>query len=350
VTIELFGTNLELGYGNIFHVGSGGGGDLHVYGGDVLMDGAAASAPMTYHLQVDESNNIGQGNGYAHFYGCKFEVRSPTVGLVNMPTASNLGSFTAHYHDCAFNVVNGNGLNGASIGAARVGIIVGNRRAVILDSCQIPAEFAYTLSATASQAPANGVAGFIVFDKCGFVPATGTLTDDVSTRFTFTNAWGRATALNCYYTGNPAPSSQRYSLDFDLGINNPAAGDPPMKRKLAMIFPLSQTWPGNTGVAEKSVILPKGSKITAVYVNKPATNGAAQPQTLNVGSNDKTITYATISANQNTLMTISQALSPFQDTAADASDPNQRTVRMWSTGASLNNQANIGGYALIEYI
>jgi hypothetical protein len=350
VTIELLGTNIELGYGNIFHIGSNGGGDLHVFGGDVLMDGATAAASLTYHLQVDESNNIGQGNGYVHFYGCKFEIRSPTVGLANMPTASNLGSFTAHYHDCAFNVVNGNGLNGTSIGTARTGIVVGNRRAVILDSCQIPAEFTYTLGATSSQAPANGIAGLIVFDKCAFVPGTGGLSDDVSTRFTLTNAWGRATALNCYYTGNPAPSSQRYSLDFDIGFNNPAAGDPPAQRKQAMIFPLSQTWPGNTGVGEKTVILPQGCKITGVYVSKPGTNGAAQAQTLNVGSSDKTITYGTVSGNQNTVLTISQQLSPFQDTGADASDPNQRTVRMWSTGASLNNQANIGGYAIIEYI
>jgi hypothetical protein len=264
-----------------------------------------------------------------------------------MPAASNQGSFHAHYIDCAFAVVGGT--HGTSVGVPRTAVVVSNKRAVTFTRCQIPAEFTYSLQAVAAQASANGVGGLIKFQDCPFTPGntSGGLSDDIAARFTLTNNWGRVVARDCYMVGNP---DQHRAIDFEIGAANTAAGDLNASRKLAAIFPRTQTWPYNTGVAEKTVLLPKGAIITAVYLSKPINGSNSNTQSLFIGSNDKTITYGTVSGAQNTVLTINQPLSPWVDTGADASDPNQRTVRLWSTGASLNAQANIGGYAFVEYI
>lgn len=208
VVIEFFGTNIETIYGDVFHVGKGGGGDLRVFGGSIIMDNRPDDKTPHYLLSIEPSNFVGSGNGTFQFQGIKTELRSAFSKLVRSEDGGGLGD--------VFVFFNGSNLYQA-VGGAREAVRIGNNRRVNFTTCTLSGEFLYTLAATAAVAELMPLNGWIDFRDCRLPPG-------LRDKITFATPHGRARALDCheYVVKLLAPGS-RVSPDFD---RRGAAGGP----------------------------------------------------------------------------------------------------------------------------
>lgn len=200
VIIEFFGTNIELIYGDMFYVGKGGGGDLRVYGGSLIMTNKPGDTTPHYLLSVEPSTFVGSGNATFQFDGIKTEMRSTESRLVRAEDGGGLGDVFVFFNNCNLY---------ATEGDDREGVRIGISRRVNFTQCTLPNEFHYILAASPTGADNFPMNGWIDFRDCRVPP---NLRDKVK----FVTPYGRVRARDCHeYADKQLPPKPLRSPDFD---------------------------------------------------------------------------------------------------------------------------------------
>lgn len=333
VNIELFGSDVEDIYGDVFVVDGDGGGSLKMFGGSMIWSGGSAAGHL---LKLTGSNGL---NHNFLFSGIKTEMRDVNAKLVEKRNAA--GSTEIYFDDIDFRVV---------VGGAREAVNINIRTNIFFTNCRIPIEWNYRFTQTTGGEADLNSPGDIRFNNCK-VP------EDISGKFFFDNIFGFASATNCIATDNPP--SQGQAIDFNLNWNNRTYGGQTIRLKTAVLKRRSGRWPRRlTGIPgdpadadEWTVQLPNGATIKNIYVFKPAAGGSVAPYMLHVGSNDKSTVYGSSISSQ-----IRYAHSiTVEYTAATmifvGETENERTLRLWADpGGDATVLENLPGeVAIVEY-
>lgn len=121
-------------------------------------------------------------------------------------------------------------------------------------------------------------------------------------------------------------------------------------RKTAVIKNRFYGWPQvGSAATEFTITLPIRAVIVGFDIYKKK-DPFGSGYTMSIGSNDKSATWATSSANSKGFV-VHTDLAPSDWIEVDG-DPNLRTVRLWATSNGTNESPNpkIGEFALIHYI
>jgi hypothetical protein len=200
VNIDFFGTNIELIYGDMFYVGKGGGGDLRVYGGSLIMVNKPGDTTPHYLLSVEPSHFVGSGNATFQFDGIRTEMRSTQSRLVRAEDGGGFGDVFVFFNNCNLFTTQGE---------AREGVRIGISRRVNFMQCTLPHEFNYTIAASAMVANDFPLTGWIDFRDCRVPP-------DLRDKVKFATPYGRVRAQDCHeYADKKLPPKPLVSPDFD---------------------------------------------------------------------------------------------------------------------------------------
>lgn len=326
VVCEVFGSNIEGIYRDVYVVGPGGGGNLHVFGGSYVMDKPAATDTVPHYLlNVTGSNNVGPANARFLFVGIKTELRTVHARLVKCEEA--LGQAFISFDGCNFRTANG---------GVREAVRLGMGKTLLFRDCVLPDDFTYTLVSDASLSTTREPV--LIFENCQ-------IPENLSDKIKFEGGgYGRVIAKGCYFHSRilATAGEPRQAPDFDMGGLLSLRGDPAAQLKSVEIERNNRGFP-TLGGNERSIKLPKGARLRSVRIHKPATGSSTSVYQLNVGNGDKTVVYgSSASGAQSLAHTIHVDLSPIRElnTAAD------RVVRLWATGG---DQIHGGGYMTVEY-
>jgi hypothetical protein len=330
VLMEWYSVNIELCRKNMFVIGTGGGGDIKLYGGSLIMENAAGDVTPYYLLSVATAPNVGTANARSTFQGIKTELRSQTTGLVSALGAS--GAVTVAF-------VDSNLFTTGALITPHTAVQIGNRRRVSFRNTTLSPNHNYVLDVASGAAPGENES-LIDFVDCE-VP------DDLSDMVSWVQAtrYGRVRAVGSrLISANPAV---RRGVDFDLNWRNSGQGGPGIPTKRATFHAsVSRRWPDLSG-QEWSVKLPKDAIISRIVVQRPAVGSSVTPFALKVGTDDKATVYATsTSASGQFKDKHTIDVLPMVDAG---SATNTRTVRLWADALG-DNTFVAGGWAWVEYV
>lgn len=200
VIIEFFGTNIELIYGDMFYVGKGGGGDLRVYGGSLIMVNKPGDTTPHYLLSIEPSNFVGSGNATFQFDGIRTEMRSTESRLVRAEDGGGFGDAFVFFNNCNLYTTQGN---------PREAVRIGLSRRVNFTQCTLPHEFQYAIAASLNVADDFPMSGWIDFRDCRVPP-------NLRAKVNFVTPYGRVRARDCHeYADKKLPTKPIVSPDFD---------------------------------------------------------------------------------------------------------------------------------------
>lgn len=330
VIMEWFGPTIHLCRKSMFVIGPGGGGDIKVYGGDLIMENVAGDTAPYALLDVSPGANIGIGNARNTFHGIKTELRSQNTMLVNAPGSA--GAVIASFVDCNL------ATTGSSI-TPHPAVTIGNRRMVSFTRCTLSPNHQYVLNVAVGAAPGENET-LIAFEFCD-VPEN--LSSLVS--WTQSSRYGRVSNRNSrLLSSNP---SSKQAVDFDLNWVNAGNGSTSTPAKRYSIFAsTNRAWPSG-GSSERVITLPLGAVITRIVVNRPAIGSSATGYSLKVGNDDKSTVYATsTSASGQFKDRHTIDVQPLVDVGTSSLN---RTVRLWGDPVG-DGTAVFGGWAWVEYI
>ena len=339
---EFHSCDFESGYGDMFRVGTGGGGALRVYGGSLIMDNAAGNTTNHYLLRIDDGASVSDNNGTYTFFGMQTELHDPHCCLVYS------GATGAQAPEILFDAINNTETNGARITAVNKQSRITFRNSILTKN----QGSTYQVVGPVAGGDQYGDPGTIVFENCE-VPVN--LSTFIDLEFGADSLlWGYAAARNCYWTNNDngVARTVRYAIDFDMNWMNGGRSSHPMRVKRAYGKPQNRSWPDNTTAFDWTINLPVGALITKIVAYRPAT-GAATAYTLLVGNGDKSTTYATSGAstcNAAQTLLVDNSNAPANWINAGSTTPNNQ-VRLWATTTGTGTPTvGQSGYFYVEYL
>jgi hypothetical protein len=343
VNLRFVATDVEGIYGDVFQVGTEGGGNAQIFGGSWIWGYDAT----TDHYLVDV---VGSANVQHQiiFYGVRFETRS-THAILFRKTEST-GTFDLNFIGCDL-IPNTDTL-------ANYNAVTIDRGATLtFNQCQLPKSWGYTIANTDTGLWTQRNPGTIRFRDCA-VPG------DIASRIAI-SGYGVASAHGCFSRINDGATHAFPETDlgalvtFDLGWRNATRGVEQPRVKVAVLKAAGAAWPKTTGAAgsmsterEAYVILPDSAVITGFAIYKPASGASTAAYQLSVGNGDKTTTYASSTlAQYKDAHVINVSLPPNQWISV-GTDANTKTVHLWapSGGDSVSQSDLVGEVALVYYL
>lgn len=340
VNHELFGCDVESIYGDVFSIGTSGGGSIKVYGGSVVMLSDVGSD--VYFLR-----STGSSSGSAtplSFNGVRMEIRG---NHTNIAITSNTHRIDAKFNDCLV-------YNDSTSTTDKTVASIGSYSTLVMKGCSFTESSTGKMLWSVKGTDRVGQAGRIVFDDC-------VLPTDWSDRCSLTSLHGHISAVGCRGNNVGASLHAKWAHDFDLHWNEATAGlytgwassgatlqdggslsDTGWRLKIAQIKFPAEYWPRSA--LEPTLKLPKNAIIKSIHLRKPAGGVDSTVTVMTVGNNDKSVTHLTSnSAPFKTAQTgdISDYYYHVGDTA------NERTLRLYANPDTTGTVQ--GGICIVEY-
>lgn len=272
--LEIFGTDMHNIYGDVFRIGSSGGGTIKVFGGSIITDSDSGSDE--YIIDIPVAAATGRTSLPIIINGIRFELRGNNTKFIYNPGAT--GSLEVSVNDCCF--------ISTSTAVKSDWVSISNYKEVTFSRCiwnwDDPAYYeGYNITSAAKY----GLSGRIKWIDCK-------VHDDLSEHISFGSTFGHASAVRC--GSEIGVSSYIISNDFDLfgysvGHLLSDLTDPNVPLKTVPLGNATYAPYNNTN--EIYVKLPKNAIIKAIRVIKPALGTSSSDYCLHVGNDDKSICY-----------------------------------------------------------
>jgi hypothetical protein len=344
---EIIGCTMELIYGNIINIGSGGGGAIRVRGGSIIMnDGGSPHSVINL-----AGGGLGNNNNMYLFDGVQIQLQTDlSTGLPGTPancqlvTGGTVGgqSPLITFRDC--NHITDNG--------ARA-IVVINQERVVFERCKLTQNQGDTYQITGPGAGGDqyGDPGSIIWQDSE-VPL------NLSQQVNLLDGgdgliWPYASCRGGYWSDyqNSVSRTIRTAIDFDLNWQNQGRASNIPSLKLMVGKPANRQWCDATNNFNWIVTLPANAILVKVLVRREAT-ASNVVYTLNVGTNSNATAYGTSGAsNTNLAQNIfwDQTGTPANWVNVGTTSPGN-TVEVSMTGsASGAGVVGSAGYFLIWY-
>lgn len=333
-------TDIEAIYGDVFVIGTLGGGAIKMYGGSVIL--FSDTAADTYFFKATGSSGT---NGFPFsFSGVRFEFRGNTA---NFASISDAVIQDVHVNDSfMLTTATSNLANFCKV--ARAGQIMFNGCSFNEGSTGL-----YQFHDTAA---VGGYAnGLISFERCG-------LPIDWSDRCFLDNRYGHIRAVDCYGTNTGVITTPRhYAHDFDLRGDETAGGvatwsgadaiarkdagngtGQGWRLKTAQIKMGSEFWPDTT---EQGLRLPKNAIMKSLHLRKPALGADSTSVTFRIGRADKSGTDHLVS-NTDQMKNTHTGDTTNYFYCVGTTD-NERNILLYTNENPV--QGIVGGICIVEY-
>jgi hypothetical protein len=335
LNIEYHGCDVESIFGDVFRIGSGGGGALRVFGGSYIMDDGGSAR---YLLNIAGSG-LGNNNNTYTFNGIQTELHSPNDRLVCHGPG---GGAHIVFNECNITATRG----------ARTQVSVTTAR-VTFNRCVLRMNQGDTYEARGPQAGGGdqyGEPGSIHFVECD-VPENLSALCSAPPDGGDGLAWGMISARGCYSSGYAGTDARinRHAMDFDLNWYNGGRAGNFSGLKTVSVKPQNRSWPAAGSALDWVVTLPRNALIAKIDIFRPANDGRDEPYELHVGNGDKSVIYGAdgggIRARAARSITVQFSLA--QMISAGDSHPNNQ-VRVWAD-PNTSYLGALGGYFIVQY-
>ncbi len=342
---EFHSCDFETIYGNIFEVGTGGGGALRVYGGSMIMDDSVSNISPAggnhYLLNIATGAALGDNNNTYEFFGVQTELHATSTMLLFCGETGGQAP-----------IVTFNGLNNTETNGARTTVNVVEAR-VTFNNCVLTANqgSTYQVEGPAAGGDQYGDPGSIIFNQCE-VPIN--LSAFIALQPSADSlVWGYASARGCFWSNYDSGVARtvRTAIDFDLNWQNQgrASNIPPLKVMVGK--PANRQWCDATGNFNWTITLPANATIVKILVYRAAT-ASNVVYTLNVGNSGTPTLYGTSGAsNCNLAQTISidYSATPASWVSAGTTSPGNQVQVSMTGAASGPNVVGSTGYFMVFY-
>lgn len=325
VVYEFFGTDI-LTKGSVVKVLSGGG-NVNFFGGScIMLDKAGETAP-SYLLDVASTATISSGNNNYQFNGTRFEFRNTYKRIVR--SDGNTTETSVTFNSCGF---------GSVMGGTREAVLIGAKKRVTFNDCTLSEYFTYTLTGNITTAN-SAYSGLLMFNRCDV--GTGSATEALFKRITFSGTAGRVISKDCFQRGSTSLYTTNVT-DFDLNHRNRLTREPSPVLKSVSLKPKDLSFPFVDGTNEYTVEFPVGTLIKNIFIRKEAATSSSSDYQIKIGTDDKVTVLG-----QSTLGAHSNEHKIELNNLYLVTDATNSKLRLWAGGTA--NVTKTGGVAVIEY-
>lgn len=363
IQTRLYGCDMEEIFGNCFEVFENGGGDVHMYGGSIILMprylgtnlpdlGNTTPRAFCYVFQNATDATIGFGNNIFDFNGLRFEMYDDFQKLAYAikDGTSPGGSIDVNFNRCNFNTDKNKDAADVTIepiAATKSAVVLNNnlRGNVRFNQAQLIKRHVYNINGTTSTfAPSR-----VMFYGCELQwdPAADTADGGLYTKCTAsTNGAFAATGTTSIGNQGAGDERTRVVLDFQKGIES-APGGFAFHSVVAQVKSLAVKWPVPTDTKPR-VYLPPGAIVTDVTINKPAFTPSGTPATnygLVLQDSAAATIYATSTGSEEREIVVNSSLATPKVIGAA---PNN-FIQLTAVGSGLTQTQSFAGTITVRY-